>query len=61
MEFSLASGELAGQKAVDEGQARGSPKFGSREFGERMKIDVVYRLRKWILHQARSVEHFPQL
>ncbi len=56
MKFSLAASELAGQQAINEGQARGSPKLGSGELGEWMKIKVVYRLGSWILRRARSTE-----
>lgn len=57
VEFSLASSELAGQEAINERQARGSPKLGSRELGEWMEIKIVYGLRSWILREARSIEH----
>ncbi len=33
VKFPLASSELAGQQAINEGQARGSPQLGSRELG----------------------------
>ncbi len=52
VKFSLASSELAGQEAVNEGQARGSPQLGSRELSEWMKVQVVNRLGNWILRQS---------
>lgn len=55
VKLSLTSSELAGQQAINEGQAGGSPKLGSGELGEWMKIKTVYGLRSWVLHEAKSV------